>query len=307
VTIEITDGTFPWKKADNVYSDDGPKQIVTFIAAGAQMRVEPTSRYGRDTGRTRFKVECMTCAKVLHPGTTSASSMVAGHLERQHGWDGSPAQLVIEPLALEDAVVDHVQAERSPTPRTILITEPTIARASAPVALYAPASIWVKTQTRPSWGEQFIMQAYITALRGSCQRKRVGAIIIDQNNRHVAGGFNGAPRGQPDCLSVGCDVRVVDGRGSCVRTLHAESNALDYAGRDARGCALFTTVIPCRPCALRIIQAGIDSVFYSEFYESQGTKETKELLTGAGVKLMQLTLPENELTVALRRAVGEIS
>ncbi len=139
--------------------------------------------------------------------------------------------------------------------------------------------------SRPDWSTWFLRLAFTTAQRASCRRKRVGVLIVDDEHRIVAGGYNGAPRGMPDCLEVGCDVRVIDGRESCVRTIHAESNALDFAGRAASGCTMFTTVIPCRPCAMRIVQARISRVVYWEFYESQGTKETAKLLEDGNVRL----------------------
>ncbi len=134
--------------------------------------------------------------------------------------------------------------------------------------------------TRPSWDLWFMRQAYVTAERGSCTRKQVGAIIVrDRDKRVFSGGYNGAPRGMPDCLEVGCDLRVIDGRESCVRTIHAESNALDLCGPIAEPHTLYTTVIPCRLCALRIIQAGIGRVIYHEFYQSQGTLEVEALFS----------------------------
>lgn len=169
-----------------------------------------------------------------------------------------------------------------------------------------PKLIIEKLEGRPSWSEWFMRLAYVTAQRGSCKRKRVGALIVDPENRIVAGGYNGAPAGLPDCLEAGCDERVIDGRTNCVRTLHAESNAIDYAGHHARGCFLFTTVIPCRPCALRIVQAGIEGVYYSEFYESQGTKETQAVLQAGNVKLSQVGPGDDAFGDALRRVIGEI-
>jgi dCMP deaminase len=134
---------------------------------------------------------------------------------------------------------------------------------------------------RPDWSTWFMRQAYVTAERGSCQRKQVGAIIVrDRDRRIIASGYNGAPRGMPDCLEAGCDVRVIDGRESCVRTMHAESTALDLCGPLAEAHTLYTTVIPCRLCALRIIQAGITRVIYHEFYQSQGTLEVQDLFNG---------------------------
>jgi dCMP deaminase len=75
---------------------------------------------------------------------------------------------------------------------------------------------------------------------------------------------------------------------SCIRTLHAESNALDYAGREARGCVIYTTVIPCYDCAKRIINAGISAVFYDEYYESRNTGLAKQLFKEAAIPLAKL-------------------
>ena len=75
--------------------------------------------------------------------------------------------------------------------------------------------------------------------------------------------------------------RVLPGgkpEGSCIRTIHAESNALDLAGPlGAEAHTLFCSVIPCRDCALRLIQAGISRVVFHEFYDSRGSHETLEL------------------------------
>jgi len=145
--------------------------------------------------------------------------------------------------------------------------------------------------TRPEWDLWFLRLAYVYAQRGSCRRKRVGAIIVDDQHRVISAGYNGAPSGMPDCLEAGCDVRMIDGRESCVRTLHAESNALDYVGRGALDAIMYTTIIPCRLCALRIVQAGIRTVRFHEYYESQGSKETAEVLKSGGVALEHYVAP----------------
>lgn len=146
-------------------------------------------------------------------------------------------------------------------------------------------------------------QAYVTAERGSCRRKQVGAIIVrDRDKRVISGGYNGAPRGMLDCLEVGCDLRVIDGRESCVRTIHAESNALDLCGPIAENHTLYTTVIPCRLCALRIIQAGISRVVYHEYYESQGTREVEALLFQSDRGWPQVYLERLDVPIGLVKA-----
>lgn len=80
---------------------------------------------------------------------------------------------------------------------------------------------------RPSWDEIWFNVAEIIGKRATCRRALVGAVIVDANDRILGTGYNGAPAGRPHCLDVGCD--VVDNH--CVRTIHAEGNAIAYAAR----------------------------------------------------------------------------
>ena len=127
---------------------------------------------------------------------------------------------------------------------------------------------------------------HVIAKRGTCDRKLVGSLLADDDHRIVATGYNGAPRGQPHCDDVGHELKEIDGRESCIRTLHAESNALDYAGRNAVGCTLFVTVIPCHDCAKRIVNVGIKRVVYGEYYESRNTNLVLAFLNEAGVEIV---------------------
>lgn len=142
---------------------------------------------------------------------------------------------------------------------------------------------------RPTWDTYFLRIAELVATRATCDRKHVGAVLVDKDHRIVATGFNGAPSGLPHCDDAGHELKEIDGRESCVRTLHAESNALDYAGCRAKGCTLYVTVIPCYDCAKRIVNAGICRVVYGEYYESRNTKLVANYLQTEGyVKLEAL-------------------
>lgn len=134
---------------------------------------------------------------------------------------------------------------------------------------------------RPDWDEYMMRFAYVAAMRATCPRRHVGAIITDSAHRIVATGYNGAARKQPSCDEVGC--QMVEGH--CVRTLHAESNAIDFAGRFAEGCTLYVTVTPCWDCAKRAVNAGISRVCYDEHYESRYGKSTDvpDFLRDAGI------------------------
>jgi dCMP deaminase len=126
--------------------------------------------------------------------------------------------------------------------------------------------------------------AYVNASRGSCVRRQVGAVIVrDRDKRIISGGYNGAPKDQPHCLDVGCKLTTnAEGKQNCIRTLHAESNAIDDAlmSLSIEPHTMYCTTIPCYPCALRIVQSGIRTMVFHEYYESVATKDVEALFAG---------------------------
>lgn len=135
---------------------------------------------------------------------------------------------------------------------------------------------------RPSIDEYFLKMAELVATRATCDRKHVGAVIVKEK-RVVATGYNGSPRGTPHCTDVGHLLKVIGDKESCIRSLHAESNAIDDAGRRARGGTIYCTVIPCYECAKRLINAGIVRVVVSGYYESQNTNLSQKLFEEAQI------------------------
>lgn len=160
------------------------------------------------------------------------------------------------------------------------------------------------TVARPNWDLWFMRQAYVVAQRGSCPRKQVGVVIASDDDHVVLSqGYNGAPRGQPDCLTAGCELEEINGRPSCVRTLHAESNALDRLIRWPGPKTLYTTVVPCHRCAQRIVQnREIGRVVFHEFYRSQSTDKTALLF---GLSRPTLSLERLDVSYALVRGLYE--
>ena len=146
---------------------------------------------------------------------------------------------------------------------------------------------------RPDWNTYFLCLAYLTATRATCDRKHVGAVVVSPEHRVVSMGYNGAPAGMSDCDSIGHE--LFDGH--CIRSLHSESNAIDYAGRSAAGCTLFVTVVPCYDCAKRIVNAQIKHVIYDEFYPSRYGKsdQVPSFLREGGVEVVEFTSPGLEL------------
>lgn len=122
----------------------------------------------------------------------------------------------------------------------------------------------MKDETRPGWDEYFMGFARAAAARATCDRKHVGAVIV-VNQQVTATGYNGSVRGLAHCNEVGHD--MVDGH--CVRTIHAEMNALAQAAR--RGARvedawIYTTASPCWSCFRVLVNAGIQRFVYGEPY-----------------------------------------
>jgi dCMP deaminase len=143
---------------------------------------------------------------------------------------------------------------------------------------------------RPSWDEYFIELTKVVGIRGTCDRGRSGSIIV-KDKRILATGYVGAPVGLPSCDEVGHELQTVtkeDGTVSkhCIRTAHAEQNAINNAARVGvaiEGSTLYCKLTPCYKCAQSIINSGIVRVIALNDYHGGG--RTKDILKQAKVKL----------------------
>lgn len=106
-----------------------------------------------------------------------------------------------------------------------------------------------------NWNDYFMGLAQAAAAKSKDPSSKVGAVIVDMNRRIVSIGYNGPPRGTNDNYAYSS--REVKLR----RVLHAEENAILFAGRPLRGCAIYCTHHPCAHCAALICQVGIVEVY----------------------------------------------
>lgn len=130
--------------------------------------------------------------------------------------------------------------------------------------------------SRPDWHSYFMNIAKVVATRATCDRKHVGAVIV-RDRQILSTGYNGAPKGLPDCDSVGHLLMEINGRKSCCRVAHAEVNAIAQAARNGvsiEGATLYTTLSSCYDCAKVIINAGIACVVFGEVYASARSGDT---------------------------------
>jgi dCMP deaminase len=140
---------------------------------------------------------------------------------------------------------------------------------------------------RPSRDEWLIRMATVTSSRGTCLRASVGC-VISKDGRIISTGYVGSPRGLPHCTDVGCDQSTSPG---CVRTVHAEANALIFAARHGiatEGADLHSTHSPCRDCVKLIANAGIVRVVYDSMYRDPKPIITLRLLGIEAVSINDL-------------------
>lgn len=143
---------------------------------------------------------------------------------------------------------------------------------------------------RPTWDEYFMELARTAAKRATCDRGRSGCVIVKDKQLLVTG-YVGSPAGLPHCDEVGHLFRkTVEEDGSvsmhCVRTVHAEQNAICQAARRGialDGATLYCRMTPCRTCAMLIINCGIKRVVCEYRYHSGA--ESEELFKQAGVQI----------------------
>lgn len=147
---------------------------------------------------------------------------------------------------------------------------------------------------RPSWRDYFLKVMDTVAERANCDRGRAAAVIV-RDKRIVATGYVGAPAGLPTCDEVGHLIKVAyDERGGqhkhCVRTTHAEANAIAQAakhGTSIDGASIYIRMTPCLDCTKLLINAGIRHVVCRRRYHAD--HDSVRILEEAGVELEVLS------------------
>ncbi len=144
--------------------------------------------------------------------------------------------------------------------------------------------------SRPSWDDYFLSMAEHVATRATCSRGRNGCVIV-RESRVLATGYVGSPPRIEHCDDAGHLMRsVIDEDGTtrlhCVRTIHAEQNAICQAARwgiAIDGAELYCKMEPCRVCAMLIVSVGISRVVCQKRYHAGA--DTRQIFSEAGVSL----------------------
>jgi dCMP deaminase len=148
-------------------------------------------------------------------------------------------------------------------------------------------------EPRVSWHEYFMNIARQVATRATCDRKQVGAVIV-RDKTILSTGYNGSIRGLAHCDEAGHMMED----GHCVRTVHAEANAICQAARNGvqiEGSDLYTTASPCWSCFRLIANSSIRRVYFGEFYRDERSLEVARELGMELIDLSELMAPPPEL------------
>ncbi len=145
---------------------------------------------------------------------------------------------------------------------------------------------------RLDWHNYFMNIAKMVAERSTCNRAKIGAVIV-KDRSIISTGYNGAPAGLPHCTDVGCLIYTSinpDGEEeqNCFRTIHAEINAIAQAakhGVSIDGADIYITASPCYHCLKVLINVGIKNIYYLKPYKIEKIKELLEL---SKVNLIQI-------------------
>ena len=144
---------------------------------------------------------------------------------------------------------------------------------------------------RPSWDDYFLKLANAASSRATCDRGKSGCVIV-RDKQLLATGYVGSPADLPHCDDVGHLMKkVIQENGEisehCLRTVHAEQNAICQAakrGISIEGATVYTRMTPCRTCAMLLINCGIKKVVCERKY--QLAEESEQLLAEAGIELV---------------------
>ena len=147
-----------------------------------------------------------------------------------------------------------------------------------------------KKYARPTWDDYFMEVANSVSKRGTCDRGRSGCVIA-KDKQILATGYVGSPAGFPHCDDVGHQIKKLiheDGNTTqhCVRTVHAEQNAICQAakrGASIEGATVYCRMTPCRVCTMLLINSGIKRVYCEKRYHIG--EDSEKMFKKAGIKL----------------------
>ncbi len=144
---------------------------------------------------------------------------------------------------------------------------------------------------RPNWEEFWFTLALLYSTRSTCDRLRTACLLVDKDNRIISAGYNGSLPGGDHCDDAGHF--MVDNH--CLRTIHAEDNALLNSMRDLKGATAYILDTPCIVCAKKLISSGIKRILFAREFkniggESSGRQFVEAIAQKSGVEFRKVDI-----------------
>lgn len=138
-----------------------------------------------------------------------------------------------------------------------------------------------------TWDKYFAALAEVSGMRSKDPNTKVGACIVNENNRVIALGYNGMPGGN-DNFPWGRDGATKDTKYPYV--VHAEMNAILNATNDITNGSIYVSLFPCSNCAKLLVQAGIKEVVYTndKYKDTEDNIISKDIFEMSGVTVREM-------------------
>lgn len=122
---------------------------------------------------------------------------------------------------------------------------------------------------------------------------KAACLLVDKDKRLIGAGYNGSLPGDPHCDEVGH--LMVDGH--CIRTLHAEVNAIMHSVGDLEGATAYVLGTPCIDCVKKLLAKKVKRILFTREYDNQarGGQYIFELAKNQGAEIRQVNIDFSEV------------
>ena len=155
----------------------------------------------------------------------------------------------------------------------------------------------MKREDYLNWDEFFMGVALLASQRSKDPSTQVGACIVNEDNKIISTGYNGAPKGYDDdtCMCWERNGSFLDTKYAYV--CHAELNAILNSPAVVKNCKIYVALFPCNECAKAIIQSGIKEIIYAsdKYKDTDSVIASKKMLDECGVKYRQFKSNNKEI------------
>ena len=158
----------------------------------------------------------------------------------------------------------------------------------------------MKREDYITWDEYFMGIAILSSERSKDPSTRVGACIVNEENKILSMGYNGAPTGLSD------DEMPWERVGENLKTkypyvCHSELNAILNCPTSVKNAKVYVTLFPCNECAKAIIQAGIKEVIYlsDKYKDTDSNIASRMMFDACGVTYRKYETVGKQIVIKL--------